>query len=128
MLRYKNISICLILYFKQRINNAIKVIPFISDLLENYSEINSNQLDAIAEYEKENEDLNDIKPSLTQTKRDIKTKQNRLKEEKEREYFYLVGNSKESNSELDDIKQQAKGYGDIMNHHQNEIEKLTKKK
>ena len=38
-----------------------------------------------------------------------------------------MGNSKESNSGLDDIKQQAKGYGDIMNHHQNEIEKLTKK-
>ena len=51
-----------------------------------------------------------------------------LKEEKEREYFYLVGNSKESNNELDDIKQQAKGYGDIINHHENEIEKLTKEK
>ena len=51
-----------------------------------------------------------------------------LKEEKDREYFYLVGNSKESNNELDDIKQQAKGYGDIIDHHENEIEKLTKEK
>ena len=189
---------------KDYINNIIKentvkntIIPFISDLLENYSEINNNQLDAIAEYEKEIEDLNDIKPSTTQTKKDIKIKQNKLKEEKsfseylqklvkicqnikeekwalsassmdvtdevkffenlkemisissetskeeveklfedylelkeekEREYFYLVGNSKESNNELDDIKQQAKGYGDIINHHENEIEKLTKEK
>ena len=189
---------------KDYINNIIKentvkntIIPFISDLLENYSEINNNQLDAIAEYEKEIEDLNDIKPSTTQTKKDIKIKQNKLKEEKsfseylqklvkicqnikeekwalsassmdvtdevkffenlkemisissetskeeveklfedylelkeekDREYFYLVGNSKESNNELDDIKQQAKGYGDIINHHENEIEKLTKEK
>lgn len=51
-----------------------------------------------------------------------------LKEEKDREYFYLVGNSKESNNELDDIKQQAKGYGDLIDHHENEIEKLTKEK
>ena len=189
---------------KDYINNIIKentvkntIIPFISDLLENYSEINNNQLDAIAEYEKEIEDLNDIKPSTTQTKKDIKIKQNKLKEEKsfseylqklvkicqnikeekwalsassmdvtdevkffenlkemisissetskeeveklfedylelkeekDREYFYLVGNSKESNNELDDIKQQAKGYGDIIDHHENEIEKLTKEK
>ena len=189
---------------KDYINNIIKentvkntIIPFISDLLENYSEINNNQLDAIAEYEKEIEDLNDIKPSTTQTKKDIKIKQNKLKEEKsfseylqklvkicqnikeekwalsassmdvtdevkffenlkemisissetskeeveklfedylelkeekDREYFYLVGNSKESNNELDDIKQQAKGYGDLIDHHENEIEKLTKEK
>ena len=189
---------------KDYINNIIKentvkntIIPFISDLLENYSEINNNQLDAIAEYEKEIEDLNDIKPSTTQTKKDIKIKQNKLKEEKsfseylqklvkicqnikeekwalsassmdvtdevkffenlkemisissetskeeveklfedylelkeekEREYFYLVGNTKESNNELDDIKQQAKGYGDLIDHHENEIEKLTKEK
>ena len=74
---------------KDYINNQINastvkniVIPFITDLLENYSEMNNNQLDAISEYEKELEDLNDIKPATMQIKRDIKLKQNKLKEEK----------------------------------------------
>ena len=64
--------------------NIIKTIinPFISDLLENYSEMNNNQLDVIAEYEKEIEDLSDVKPATMQIKRDIKLKQNKLKEEK----------------------------------------------
>ena len=64
--------------------NAVKniIIPFISDLLENYSEINNNQLDVIEECEKELEDFNDIKPTTMQIKRDVRLKHNKLNEEK----------------------------------------------
>ena len=189
---------------KDYINNRISVntaknivIPFISDLLENYSEMNNNQLDVITEYEKELEDLSDIKPATMQIKRDIKLKQNKLKEEKNfseylqklvkicenlkkkkwgtgvypmgpndendffenlkemislssetskeeveklfeeyldlkeekgREYFYLVGGSKDTNDEFDDIKQQTNSYNDIILRHQKEIENLNKEK
>ena len=189
---------------KDYINNQISantvkniVIPFISDLLENYSEMNNNQLDVITEYEKELEDLSDIKPATMQIKRDIKLKQNKLKEEKNfseylqklvkicenlkkkkwgtgvypmgpsdendffenlkemislssetskeeveklfeeyldlkeekaREYFYLVGGSKDTNDEFDDIKQQTNSYNDIILRHQKEIENLNKEK
>ena len=71
-------------YINNQINaNTIKtiIIPFISDLIENYTEMNNNQLDVVAEYEKEIEDLSDIKPATMQIKRDIKLKQNKLKEE-----------------------------------------------
>ena len=77
--------------FKQKnyINNQIEeksiknvIIPFINDLLENYTEMNNNQLDVIDEREKEIENLNDIKPATMQIKREIKLKQNKLKEEK----------------------------------------------
>ena len=187
-------------YINNQINsNTIKtiIIPFISDLVENYTEMNNNQLDVVAEYEKEIEDLNDIKPATMQIKRDIKLKQNKLKEEKNfsdylqklvnicenmkgkkwwggatpmdvgeeldffqnlkemislssetskeetekqfedylelkeekaREYFFLMGGSKDANAEFDDIKQQANGYNDIIIRHQNEIENLTKEK
>ena len=187
-------------YVNNQINaNTIKtiIIPFISDLVENYTEMNNNQLDVVAEYEKEIEDLNDIKPATMQIKRDIKLKQNKLKEEKNfsdylqksvnicenmkgkkwwggttpmdvgeeldffqnlkemislssetskeeteklfedylelkeekaREYFFLMGGSKDANAEFDDIKQQANGYNDIIIRHQNEIENLTKEK
>ena len=45
--------------------NTIKntIMPFINDLFENYSEMNNNQLDVIDEYQKEIDDLNDIKPA-----------------------------------------------------------------
>ena len=71
-------------YINNQINaNTIKtiIIPFISDLIENYTEMNNNQLDVVAECEKEIEDLSDIKPATMQIKRDIKLKQNKLKEE-----------------------------------------------
>ena len=187
-------------YINNQINaNTIKtiIIPFISDLIENYTEMNNNQLDVVAECEKEIEDLSDIKPATMQIKRDIKLKQNKLKEEqnfsdylqklvkicenlkekkwwggatpmdvgeeldffqnlkemislssetskeetekqfedylelkeeKDREYFLLMGGSKDANAEFDDIKQQANGYNDIIIRHQNEIENLTKEK
>ena len=187
-------------YINNHINeNTIKniIIPFINDLLENYTEMNNNQLDVIAEYEKEIEDLNDIKPATSQIKKDIKLKQNKLKEEKNfseylqklvniceslkekkwwlgtssmelteeinffeklkemislstesskeevenqfdeylelkeekaREYFYLVGGSKDANAEFDQVKQQANSYNDIIIRHQNEIEELIKEK
>ena len=187
-------------YINNQINaNTIKtiIIPFISDLIENYSEMNNNQLDVVAEYEKEIEDLSDIKPATTQIKNDIKLKQNKLKEEqnfseylqklvkicqnmkekkwwqgttpmgmgeeldffdnlkeiislssetskedtekqfeyylelkeeKAREYFLLMGGSKDANDEFDDIKQQANEYNDIILRHKNEIEQLTKEK
>ncbi len=177
--------------------NKLKNIPFISDLIENYTEMNNNQLDVVAECEKEIEDLSDIKPATIQIKRDIKLKQNKLKEEqnfsdylqklvkicenlkekkwwggatpmdvgeeldffqnlkemislssetskeetekqfedylelkeeKDREYFLLMGGSKDANAEFDDIKQIANGYNDIIIRHQNEIENLTKEK
>ena len=191
---------------KNYINNQIDekiakdvIIPFINELLENYTEMNNNQLDLVDVLEKEIEDLNDIKPATMQIKREIKLKQNKLKEEKtfseylqnllkicqnlkeewgedlnsknksiatkelnffenlkkmisssaetskeeveklfddylelkeekEREYFYLMGGSKEANAEFDDIKNQAKSFNDIVIRHQNQIEKLTKEK
>ena len=189
---------------KDYINNQINpktvenvIIPFIKDLLENYTELNNNQLDIISEHEKEIEDLNDIKPSTMQIKREIKLKQNKLKEEKnfseylqnmvnicqnlkkkfeaggalpvssedeinffenlkkmislstetskeeveklfdeyielkeekEREYFYLMGGSSEKNSEFDDIKNQANDFNNIVIRHQNQIKKLNKEK
>ena len=187
-------------YINNQINvNSIKniIIPFINDLNEIYSEMNNNQLDIIAEYEKEIEDLNDIKPATMQIKRDIKLKENKikeeknfseylqklvkicqnikekkwvlgnnpmtineeveffenlkemislssetskeevekqfeeyleLKEEKAREYFYLMGNSKDSNAEFDEIKKEANSYNDILIRHQNEIENLKNEK
>ena len=56
--------------------------PFINDLFENYSEMNNNQLDVIDEYQKEIDDLNDIKPASMQIKKDLKLKENKIKEEK----------------------------------------------
>ena len=74
---------------KDYINNNIPedtikniIMPFINDLFENYSEMNNNQLDVIDEYQKEIDDLNDIKPASMQIKRDLKLKENKLKEEK----------------------------------------------
>ena len=187
---------------KNYVNNQIEVKteenvinPFINDLLENYTEINNNQLDVIDEHEKEIADLNDIKPATLQIKREIKSKQNKLKEEKsfseylqnlvkicenlkkklgvstpmsggeeieffenlkkmislsaetskeeiekifdeylelkeekEREYFFLMGGSKDANAEFEDIKNQANGFNDIVIRHQNQIEKLNKEK
>ena len=64
--------------------NTIKntIMPFINDLFENYSEMNNNQLDVIDEYQKEIDDLNDIKPASMQIKKDLKLKENKIKEEK----------------------------------------------
>ena len=179
--------------------NTIKntIMPFINDLFENYSEMNNNQLDVIDEYQKEIDDLNDIKPALMQIKKDLKLKENKikeeknfceylqklvnicqnlkeskwalatgpmdiseeqnfyeklkemislsaetskeevekqfdeyleLKEEKAREYFYLVGGSSNANDEFNQIKEQANGYNDIITRHKNEIDNLIKEK
>lgn len=51
-----------------------------------------------------------------------------LKEEKDREYFNLMGGSKNANSEFDQIKQEANGYNEIIIRHQKEIEELIKEK
>ena len=74
---------------KDYINNNIPedtikntIMPFINDLFENYSEMNNNQLDVIDEYQKEIDDLNDIKPASMQIKKDLKLKENKIKEEK----------------------------------------------
>ena len=179
--------------------NTIKntIMPFINDLFENYSEMNNNQLDVIDEYQKEIDDLNDIKPASMQIKKDLKLKENKikeeknfseylqklvnicqnlkeskwalatgpmdiseeqnfyeklkemislsaetskeevekqfdeyleLKEEKAREYFYLVGGSSNANDEFNQIKEQANGYNDIITRHKNEIDNLIKEK
>ena len=179
--------------------NTIKntIMPFINDLFENYSEMNNNQLDVIDEYQKEIDDLNDIKPASMQIKKDLKLKENKIKEEKNfseylqklvnicqnlkeskwalatgpmdiseeqnfyeklkemislsaetskeevekqfdeylelkeekvREYFYLVGGSSNANDEFNQIKEQANGYNDIITRHKNEIENLIKEK
>ena len=189
---------------KDYINNQISantiqsiIVPFINDLNDNYTEMNHNQLDVIAEYEKEIEDLNDIKPATMQIKREIKSKENKLKEEKNfseylqklvkicqnlkekpwimgtipmklseeidffenlkemislssetskedvekqfeeylelkeekaREYFHLMGGSKDSNAEFNEIKQEANSYNDIIIRYQKEIEKLQNEK
>ena len=179
--------------------NTIKntIMPFINDLFENYSEMNNNQLDVIDEYQKEIDDLNDIKPASMQIKKDLKLKENKikeeknfseylqklvnicqnlkeskwalatgpmdisdeqnfyeklkemislsaeaskeevekqfdeyleLKEEKAREYFYLVGGSSNANDEFNQIKEQANVYNDIITRHKNEIDNLIKEK
>ena len=177
------------------------VIPFIKDLLERYNEMNNDQIDIINQQEKEISDLSDIKPATIQIKRDIKLRQNKLKEikifseylsklikicenmldkfkpyeskldtefvdmkleieffeqlkelilisvegskedieknyddylelkeEKVREYFFLVGGSKDANAECDDIKKQANGFNEIIIRHKNQIEKFNKDK
>ncbi len=58
------------------------VIPFVKEILEKYTEMNNEQIDIISQHEKEISDLNDMKPSTMQIKRDIKIKKNKLKEEK----------------------------------------------
>ena len=58
------------------------VIPFIKEILEKYNEINNEQIDIISQHEKEISDLSDMKPLTIQIKRDIKLRQNKLKEEK----------------------------------------------
>ena len=179
--------------------NTIKntIMPFINDLFDNYSEMNNNQLDVIDEYQKEIDDLNDIKPASMQIKKDLKLKENKikeeknfseylqklvnicqnlkeskwalatgpmdiseeqnfyeklkemislsaetskeevekqfdeyleLKEEKAREYFYLVGGSSNANDEFNQLKEQANGYNDIITRHKNEIDNLIKEK
>ena len=56
------------------------VIPFIKDIMERYNEMNNE--DIITQHEKEISDLCDVKPATMQIKREIKLKQNKLKEEK----------------------------------------------
>ena len=177
------------------------VIPFVKEILESYNEMNNNQLDIISEHEKEIEDLSDIKPATMQIKRDIKLKQNKLKEEKAfteylsklikiceeilekykpyeskpetefletkteieffekikeliliscegnkedveknyedyleikeekvRDYFFLVGGSKDSNAQNDDEKNQSSGFDEIILRHQLQIEQFIKDK
>ena len=58
------------------------VIPFIKEILEKYIEMNNEQIDIISQHEKEISDLSDMKPVTIQIKRDIKLRQNKLKEEK----------------------------------------------
>ena len=58
------------------------VIPFIKEILEKYKEMNNEQIDIISQHEKEISDLSDMKPVTIQIKRDIKIRQNKLKEEK----------------------------------------------
>ena len=177
------------------------VVPFIKDILEKYNEMNNDQLDIISQQEKEISDLSDVKPATMQIKRDIKLKQNKLKEikffseylskfikicddmlekfkpyesksdndfvdtkteieyfeqikhlillavegskedieknyddylelkeEKVRDYFFLVGGSKEANAECDDVKKQANGFNEIIVRHKNQIEEFNKDK
>ena len=58
------------------------VIPFIKDILERYNEMNNDRLEIINQHEKEISDLSDVKPATMQIKKEIKRKQNKLKEEK----------------------------------------------
>ena len=177
------------------------VLPFVNDILEKYNEMNNNQLEVIGQHEKEIEDLSDMKPATMQIKREIKHKQNKLKEEKsfseylnklikiceeilekykpieskpetefldskieieffeklkelillscegskeeieknyedyleikeekQRDYFFLVGGSKDANAECDDVKNQKNGFNDIIIRHQNQIQNFIKQK
>ena len=56
------------------------IIPFVKDILNRYNEINNDQLDIISQSEKEISDLSDMKPVTMKIKREIKLKQNKLKE------------------------------------------------
>ena len=72
-------------YLKNKIDvKTVKkvIIPFIKDILDKYNEMNNDQVDIINQHEKEISDLNDMKPITMQIKRNIKLKQNKLKEEK----------------------------------------------
>ena len=177
------------------------VVPFVKDILEKYNEMNNDQLDIIALHEKEISDLSDMKPVTMQIKRDVKIKQNKLKEEKTfteyltklinicesilekcksfeskddnefvdigveieifeklkgiisisvegnkedveknyddyleikeekvREYFFLVGGSKDANAECEDVKKQASGFTEIIDRHKNQIVHFNKDK
>jgi len=177
------------------------VLPFVNDIMEKYNEMNNNQLEVIGQHEKEIEDLSDIKPATMQIKREIKHKQNKLKEEKSfsdylnklikiceeilekykpyeskpetefldskieieffeklkelillscegskeeieknyedyleikeekvRDYFFLVGGSKDANAQCDDVKNQKSGFNDIIIRHQNQIKSFIKQK
>ena len=197
-------------YFEEKnyIENKINVktaknvvLPFVNDIMEKYNEMNNNQLEVIGQHEKEIEDLSDIKPATMQIKREIKHKQNKLKEEKSfsdylnklikiceeilekykpyeskpetefldskieieffeklkelillscegskeeieknyedyleikeekvRDYFFLVGGSKDANAQCDDVKNQKSGFNDIIIRHQNQIKSFIKQK
>ena len=177
------------------------VVPFVKDILEKFNEMNNDQLDIIALHEKEISDLSDMKPVTMQIKRDVKLKQNKLKEEKTfteyltklinicegilekckpfeskddnefvdigveieifeklkeiisisvegnkeeveknyddyleikeekvREYFFLVGGSKDANAECEDVKKQASGFTEIIDRHKNQIVLFNKDK
>ena len=186
------------IYVKTLKNIAV---PFIKDILEKYNEMNNDQLDIISQHEKEISDLSDMKPVTIQIKRDIKIRQNKLKEEKTfteyltklinicesllekskpyetkddndfvdigvevelfeklkelisisvegskeeveknyddyleikegkvREYFFLVGGSKDANAECEDVKKQASGFTEIIDRHKNQIVHFNKDK
>ena len=51
-----------------------------------------------------------------------------IKEEKVRDYFFLVGGSKDANAQCDDVKNQKKGFNDIIIRHQNQIKTFIKQK
>ena len=51
-----------------------------------------------------------------------------IKEEKIREYFILVGGSKDANSEVDDVRKQANGFSEIANRHKKQIIDFNKDK
>ena len=51
-----------------------------------------------------------------------------IKEEKIREYFFLVGGSKDANSEVDDVRKQANGFSEIANRHKKQIIDFNKDK
>ena len=51
-----------------------------------------------------------------------------IKEEKIREYFFLVGGSKDANSEVDDVRKQANGFSEIVNRHKKQIIDFNKDK
>ncbi len=51
-----------------------------------------------------------------------------IKEEKIREYFFLVGGSKDANSEVDDVRKQASGFSEIVNRHKKQIIDFNKDK
>ena len=177
------------------------VVPFVKDILEKFNEMNNDQLDIIALHEKEISDLSDMKPVTMQIKRDVKIKQNKVKEEKTfteyltklinicesilekckpfeskddnefvdigveieifeklkeiisisvegnkeeveknyddyleikeekvREYFFLVGGSKDANAECEDVKKQASGFTEIIDRHKNQIVHFNKDK
>ena len=51
-----------------------------------------------------------------------------IKEEKIREYSFLVGGSKDANSEVDDVRKQANGFSEIANRHKKQIIDFNKDK
>ena len=126
--------------------NKLKEIKIFSEYLSKFIKICDDMLEKFKPYEsKPDNDFVDTKTEIEYfeqikqlillavegSKEDIDKNYEdylELKEEKVRDYFFLVGGSKEANAECDDVKKQANGFNEIIVRHKNQIEEFNKDK